>query len=120
MGRTARPFPKSYRLSKPSEYRRVRDATHRSADRNFVVLARANDLPHPRLGITVSRRRLARAVDRNRIKRLIRETFRERQAALTGLDVVVILRGSVGTMTNRELAGTLLRHWDRLIPCDPS
>lgn len=50
-----------------------------------------NDLERARLGMIVSRRFLPRAVDRNRLKRWIREMFRQRQETLSSGDFVVRL-----------------------------
>jgi ribonuclease P protein component len=43
----------------------------------------------PRLGILVSKKHAARAVDRNRIKRCIREAFRLEQEALGPIDLLI-------------------------------
>jgi ribonuclease P protein component len=56
------------------------------------VFVRANALAWSRIGIIVSRKVAGRAVDRNRIKRLVRETFRQKQAGFTGHDLVVLAR----------------------------
>jgi len=53
------------------------------------VYFRRNGLSFPRLGLIVPKRILARAVDRNRIKRILREEFRLSQHEIGGLDVVV-------------------------------
>lgn len=57
-----------------------------------MVFARPNGLPHARIGIIAGKRVAARAVDRNRVKRLVREVFRAMRHRLRGLDVVVQLR----------------------------
>jgi ribonuclease P protein component len=56
------------------------------------LYARPNDLAFPRLGLVVPKRILARAVDRNRVRRILREAFRLAQAGLGGLDVIFRLR----------------------------
>ena len=48
-----------------------------------------------RLGIVVSKRVARRAVDRNRLKRLVRETFRRRQQELAGFDLLVRPRRNI-------------------------
>ncbi len=53
------------------------------------VLACPNHLVHPRLGLVVPKKILARAVDRNRVKRILREVFRLRQRTLGGMDMIV-------------------------------
>lgn len=60
------------------------------------MFARPNDLAQARLGIIASRKAAARAVDRNRAKRLVREVFRAARARLGGVDLVVQLRRCPG------------------------
>jgi len=78
------------------------------------LLARANGLAHARLGIAAPKRQLKRAVDRNRIKRIIRESFRRRQAQLRGLDVVVLVRHGVLALDNAALFRRLDKLWNSL------
>lgn len=58
----------------------------------FQVWFRPNGQHHARLGVVVSKRTAPRAVDRNFVKRLIREGFRRERQHLNGLDIVVKLR----------------------------
>lgn len=57
-----------------------------------MVFARPNGLTHARVGIIAGKRVAPRAVDRNRVKRLVREMFRSMRHRLDGVDVVVQLR----------------------------
>jgi ribonuclease P protein component len=57
-----------------------------------MVFVRPNGLDHARVGIIAAKRIAPRAVDRNRAKRLVRETFRAMRHRLNGIDVVVQLR----------------------------
>lgn len=81
----------------------------------FTVYSTSNQLPHPRLGITVSRKVSPRAVVRNRIKRQVRESFRQHHGALPGVDVVVIARGHAAGSDNSALRRALDQHWGRII-----
>ncbi len=58
------------------------------------VRAGPNGLGYGRLGMIVPKRLVVSAVKRNRIKRLIRECFRQRQSELAGLDIIARLRAS--------------------------
>jgi ribonuclease P protein component len=77
----------------------------------MTVLAIPNSLPHARLGTTVSLRNAGCAVQRNRIKRLVRESFRQHQDMLNGWDVVVLVRPGVATRSNLQLFTSLENHW---------
>jgi len=79
-----------------------------------VVLARANQLARARLGLAIAKKQLRRAVARNRIKRVVRESFRCRQSALAGLDIVVMARPGLADIPTRELFEALERHWRKL------
>lgn len=68
------------------------------------LYAAPNGLEYPRLGLIVPKRILGRAVDRNRVKRILREAFRLMQMGLGGLDVVIRLRVAEASGTNRYRA----------------
>lgn len=69
-------MPKSVSLRKSQEFRTVYEKGQRLDGRFITVFVSPNQLDCHRLGITASRKVSLRAVDRNRLKRLIRETFR--------------------------------------------
>lgn len=82
-------FQKTKRLSKSIQFLEVLRSRNRVQVRALSASLRANGLPYARLGLTVSRKAIPRAVDRNRLKRAIRESFRHAQKGLTGFDFVV-------------------------------
>jgi ribonuclease P protein component len=108
-----RSFGRARRLTSGSQFRRVFDQARRSSDRLFTVLACANEEGRARLGMAVAKKRIRRASSRNRIKRLVRESFRHHAAGLAALDLVVISR-SDGSASNRDICTSLARHWARL------
>lgn len=69
----------------------------------------------PRLGLAIAKRYVRRASDRNRIKRLTRETFRLNQHKLAGIDFVVMARTAAIQADHESLSRSLLRHWAYLV-----
>ena len=87
-------FLPHYHIRRAGDFQRAFRQRCSVADQWIVVFGRPNGLPHPRLGISASRR-LGGAVVRNRWKRLLREAFRLTRPRLPeGLDLIVIPRPS--------------------------
>ncbi|MBI5461962.1 MAG: ribonuclease P protein component [Gammaproteobacteria bacterium] len=122
MERSPASFTRSARLTRPVEYRRVFAEAGRSTSRALTVLTAPNGLSYPRLGLAISKKAASRAVVRNRIKRIVRESFRHRQGELGGWDIVVMAKASAATATRQALRAELEEHWNRLKrrPCVPS
>ena len=96
----------------------------------MTLLVRANDLNHPRLGLVIAKRHAKHAVTRNKLKRLIRETFRLQQQDLPAVDILVLTHkgtnnqpktGNKNKMaskaefpSNQELRKCLQRLFDKL------
>ena len=108
------PFPKCARLLKPAEFSQVFKDPIRSSDRMFTILAVRNpEQAIPRLGLAISKKHAKRALDRNRIKRLVRESFRQ-QHNLPVADMVVMARDVTAKASNQEIFDSLSQHWKRL------
>lgn len=91
---TDRSFPAHYRLRRQADFDRAYRRRQSASDGVLLVFGCENDLPHPRLGLSVSRK-VGGAVVRNRWKRLLREAFRLCRAELpAGVDLVVIPRAA--------------------------
>ena len=100
-------FPKSFRLRSTEQFQKVFTARCSVADSMIILFAIPNELPHCRLGLSVSRK-VGNAVVRNRWKRLIREAFRTSQSELPGgLDLVVLPQRNVDVRSVKHLEKSL-------------
>lgn len=108
-------FPRSARLLNAADYRHVfTRAEKRASHRQLLILARTGRSTRPRLGLVIAKKHVRLASARNRLKRVIRESFRQHQANLPPLDLVVLARPGLGNLDNAELQRLLARSWQRL------
>ncbi len=108
-------FSRRARLLSSDDFQKVfKQTSCRSVDQRLTVLARQNKLGRARLGLAISKRTIKTAVGRNRVKRLVRESFRQHQQALAGLDIVVLSRNAALRASNPELTAALQIHWQRI------
>jgi ribonuclease P protein component len=110
-------FTRQSRLLKPAEFKLVFQQATRSSDEYFRMLARPNKLQHHRLGLAISKKTCTKAVGRNRIKRIVRESFRDWMAGPvfdSTLDIVVMSTAATADHSNQGLNEALTAHWQRL------
>ena len=104
-------FTSTDRLLNERQYSYVFADPIKSADASYTVLARPNTHTGPRLGVIVSKKNVARAVVRNRLKRIIRESFRCNKNIIPAFDVIVICKKNSARNINRILFEQLQNHW---------
>jgi len=112
-------FTKSNRLLDAAAFGRVFDKATRSRDKLFTVLCRRNKESIARLGLAISKKHCRHATARNRIKRIIRESFRQQQELLSGIDVVVINQPGATRATSQQILDSLDSHWQRCSKASP-
>jgi ribonuclease P protein component len=92
---------------------RVFQKATRSRDKFFTVLCRDSKEESARLGLAISKKHCRKASARNRVKRVIRESFRQHQQQLAGLDLVVINQPAAASADNGAMRASLAGHWQR-------
>nr|WP_093189014.1 ribonuclease P protein component [Thiocapsa sp. KS1] len=107
-------FPRTCRLTLSRQFRDVFAAPRRRSGAGFLVLYRKNNLGHPRLGLAIAKKCARRAVDRTRLKRIVRESFRLNRTRLRGWDIVVLCAPGAPTMPNHRLFATLAHAWETI------
>ncbi len=107
-------LPRTARLLKAGDFAALRGKSRRISARHFLAEFSPNDQPTCRLGQAVSRRVSKRAVDRNRIKRLVRESYRHVRSELPNVDILLIARSSAVNTAASDLRGDLADLWKKL------
>ena len=108
-------FPRLERLLQSQDYVSVFTATQcKSSDAYWTVLAKSNHRQYPRLGLAITKKKIPHASDRNRMKRIVRESFRHHKEYVMGLDIVVLCQHRAAAMTNDVLFNSLHNHWLKL------
>ena len=96
-----------------ASYGHVFKKAKRSRDTLFTVLYRDNSKRAPRLGLAISKKNCRLAVGRNRLKRIVRESFRQHQDVLPGIDIIVLNQAGTHKADNKQLFESLAGHWLR-------
>lgn len=108
-------FPKDARLLTAADYKVVFDNTqYKVSCRHFLMLAVPNGGKAKRLGMVIAKKNVAKAVQRNRIKRQIRETFRKTNSNNQSIDVVVLARKDADKLNNAQVSKSLNTLWQDL------
>lgn len=108
-------FSTDVRIRCAADYKNVFDgALFKVHQPHFLFLATYSKQPNSRLGIVVAKKKVRRAHERNRVKRLARESFRLHQMQLDALDIVVMPKVGIETVANSELHQQLQFAWQKL------
>ena len=108
-------LPRDARLRRPGDFAALRTSSGRAGGRCFHMRYRDNDLGHARLGLAISKRVSKRAVERNRIKRLLRESFRRVRHQLPAVDMMVMAREQAAGVPGPQLLTELDGLWKKLL-----
>lgn len=107
-------YPRESRLLTPRNFSFVFEQAIPATSKTITILARHNTLGHPRLGVTVPKKKVKLAVNRNRIKRCVRESFRLNAHNLPNVDIIVIGKHGINELDNSQLYTQLDSLWRRI------
>jgi len=114
-------LPARLRLRRKREFDAAYARGRRMGDGYFAVTASANDANVPRLGLAVAVRVAGNSVGRNRIRRIVRESFRLHQRELPAVDLVVSARPKAREASGAQLHASLAALWKKIgEQCAPS
>lgn len=115
-------FQKDQRLLNAHQYKNVFDNVDcKQSGKYFTFLSTSSQQAKHRLGLIVAKKHIPLAVNRNKIKRAIRESFRQKlnheivNTQMTSFDVIVLAKSSVAQLDNAQLNEELRKQWLRLI-----
>ena len=104
-------FSRAMKMNNPRDYSRVFRQAKRVSGKGLTILTVENSVGHPRLGLAIAKKHLKLASRRNRLKRIIRESFRQQQSVFTNIDIVVLTRPDITKRESAELWKALEQHW---------
>lgn len=107
-------FGADLRLRSKLQFDAVYAGGRRIDDRFFALRVKANDLDHPRVGLAVAVKTAGNAVARNRLRRLVRESFRLSQHELPAVDIVVSAKFPAREAPASGLRASLATLWKRV------
>lgn len=113
-------FPRDARLRRPGDFTALRTSSGRAGGRCFHMRYRDNGLGYARLGLAISKRVSKRAVERNRIKRLLRESFRRVRHQLPAIDLMVMAREQAAGVPGAQLLIEIDELWKKLLASQPA
>ena len=107
-------FKREHRLLHQHEFQSVFDDATRVVVPPFTLLFRENRLGFTRLGMVIAKKAVGQSVDRNRIRRIIRESFRLSRRGLPEVDLIILARHDIKTFPIADLTQKVSKLWQRL------
>jgi len=107
-------FGAELRLRSKPQFDAIYAAGRRIDDRFFSLRVKPNELGQPRLGLAVAVKTAGNAVVRNRLRRLVRESFRLAQHELPAVDLVVAAKFPAVEAPAATLRASLATLWQRV------
>lgn len=114
-------FRRHSRLTTANEFQAVFNSNFKISDTFMTLLISSQRSDQPKLGFAIAKKQIKSAVDRNRLKRVFRESFRHQKAKLPNKQIVILVRHRIQFQTNLQIFNLMQDHWKRVISeCEKS
>lgn len=104
-------FSRGMRMNSPRDFSRVFRQAKRAGGGGLTILTVENSVGYPRLGLAIAKKHLKFAHQRNRLKRIIRESFSKHNGDFANIDIVVLTRPDVKKRESVQIWAALEQHW---------
>ena len=108
-------FPRTHRLVSKHDFQSVFAKPAKTTRNYLIALYKPNQQSYARLGVIIGKRHYKRAVDRNQLRRIIRESFRHQHEAIKGLDIIVMLRSRTDIKNKKAIRDNIDTLWPSLV-----
>ncbi|MBT8433489.1 MAG: ribonuclease P protein component [Gammaproteobacteria bacterium] len=113
--RVSESFPRRLRLTRAIDFRQVFKNNIRVGDNHITLLVGRNTGACPRIGFAIARKQVPTAVQRNALKRVVRESFRKNRHRLPPRDIVIMVKREILLTRPADFRATLDQHWNSII-----
>jgi ribonuclease P protein component len=113
--RAGESFPRQNRLTRAKDYSLLFENNFRLGDASMTILVGKIPGDLPRLGFAIAKKQIPKAIQRNRLKRVFRESFRTNRHRLPNHDIVIMVRRSILKLDPVLLNSSLEKHWNAVI-----
>lgn len=112
MKKSGNTFDKTKRLLHKWQYNFVFSQATKTVTSEFIILHRSNTLGNARLGLALSKKMIPNACDRNKIKRVLRESFRK--TSLPAIDIIILAKRGIAKLEKKSISANLGNTWNNL------
>lgn len=107
-------FRRHSRLSTAGDFSLVFKSNLKIGDAFITLLVSKHNSKRPRLGFAIAKKQVKKAVDRNRLKRLFRESFRQSQTQLPCKDIVIMVKHKIIYQNNQQISDMMQKKWQSI------
>lgn len=108
-------FRRNSRLTTASDFQSVFNANLRIGNSFMTLLVSKHNSKQSRLGFAIAKKQVKKAVDRNRLKRIFRDSFRHHQAVLPNKDFVIMVKHKIVFQNNHQVFEMMNKNWKTVI-----